>query len=202
MSNYRIEESGFRIEEGVHSVDGLTQSSILNPQSPKGFTLLELILVISIIAILGGLFLSRIPYYQEQAEKTAMEQVAAAVQSALVLRYGALMVRGADSQLLLGELARDNPINWLQEKPRNYAGEFFDPSPQAVRPGSWVFDLKSRELVYVVDHADYFKPGQDGRKWIRFRVQLKYEPALGRPDAGKELTGTLFQPVEPYRWFD
>lgn len=167
----------------------------------RGFTLLELIAVISIVAILAGLFLSRIPYYQEQAEKTAMEQVAGAVQSALVLRYGTLMARGAANQKELDKLVTANPLDWLQDKPRNYAGEFFDPTEQTVAPGHWMFDLKSHDLIYTIDHADYFKPGKDGRKWIRFHVQLDTEPALGLP-ASKEVTATLFRPVEPYHWFD
>lgn len=81
-------------------------------------------------------------------------------------------------------------------------GEFYDPNPASVAPGSWIFDLKSRNLIYIVDHGDYFTPGKDGKKWIRFHVQIGYEPALGRPKSGKELVAMLFKPVEPYRWLD
>ncbi|MDO8312737.1 MAG: prepilin-type N-terminal cleavage/methylation domain-containing protein [Sideroxyarcus sp.] len=180
-----------------------TQHSALSPRhSVKGFTLIELIVVIIIIVVLAGLFLVRIPIYQEQAEKAAMQQVEGALQSALVLRYGALMTRGAANEKELSILATDNPITWLQKMPPNYKGEYYDPSPRAVAPGSWMFDLKSRDLIYVVDHGDYFTPGRDGKKWIRFHVHLDYEPALGRPESGKELVTTLFEPTEPYRWFD
>lgn len=187
----------------AHRPEVLPDSRILNPESCKGFTLIELIIVISIVAILAGLFLSRITYYQEQAEKAAMEQVAGALQSALVIRYGTLMARGAATGMELSILATDNPVSWLQEKPRNYAGEFFDPTPNAVAPGRWMFDLKSRDLIYVVDHSDYFTPGADGKKWIRFHVKLEYESPLGSASGGnKELTSTLFEPTEPYRWFN
>jgi general secretion pathway protein G len=190
-------------DDYAHRPEVLPDSRILNPESCKGFTLIELIIVISIVAILAGFFLSRIPYYQEQAEKTAMEQVAGALQSALVMRYGALMARGAATGMELSILATDNPVSWLQEKPRNYAGEFFDPTPNAVAPGRWMFDLKSRDLIYVVDHGDYFAPGKDGKKWIRFHVKLEYESTLGGASGGnKELTSTLFEPTEPYRWFN
>lgn len=180
-----------------------TQSSVLSPQHfVRGFTLLELIVVISIVAILAGSLLSRIPYYQEQAEKAAMEQVAGALQSALVLRFSTLMARGALNDKELNALGADNPMNWLQRKPRNYAGEFFDPAQKSVPPGHWVFDLKSRDLIYNVDRAEYFKPGKDGKRWIRFHVQLGYEPVLGRPKSGKELTSTVFEPTEPYHWLE
>ena len=66
-------------------------------KAQRGFTPFELIVAISIILILAGVFLSRVPYYQGQAEKAAMEQVASAVQSALVLRYGTLLARGANN---------------------------------------------------------------------------------------------------------
>jgi hypothetical protein len=66
-----------------------------------------------------------------------------------------------------------------------------------------VFDLKTRDLVYIVRNADHFKPGSDGRKWIRFRVAVSHElpdlPSLR--DAPAELSGIVFEPVESYAWF-
>jgi len=168
----------------------------------KGFTLLELIVVIVIIMVMMGLFLNRMPFYQEQAEKAAMEQVSGALQSALVLRFSALMVRGG-AERDISVLATDNPVNWLQQKPRNYAGEFYDPSPRAVAPGQWMFDLKSRDLIYVVNHGDYFTPGKDGKKWIRFHSRLVYDPVAGEAASGRqEVAAALFEPTEPYHWFD
>jgi prepilin-type N-terminal cleavage/methylation domain-containing protein len=167
----------------------------------KGFTLLELVIVIAIIVTLMGLFMNRFMYYQEQAEKTAMQQVAGAIQSALVMQYGQILTRGKPSDV--AALAHDNPMNVLQKKPRNYAGEFYDPTPQAVAPGSWMFDLKTRDLIYVVGEGNYFRPGKDGRKWIRFHVALSYTKSLlpSLHDEPAELTGLLFEPVEPYTWF-
>ncbi len=202
MRNNRIKDRGLRTEGSLQLANGSAQSSIPNPQSLRGFTLIELIIVISIVAVLAGMFLSRVAYYQAQAEKAAMEQVAGALQSALILRYGTLIARGAANEKELAALTADNPMNWLQQKPRNYAGEFFDPSPGVVAPGRWMFDLKARDLIYVVDHAEYFSPGKDGKMWIRFHVKLGYDSAIGRPESGKELTATLFEPTEPYHWLD
>jgi len=173
-----------------------------NSRSSKGFTLIEFIVIIIIIVVLAGLLLTRIPLYQEQAEKAAMQQVEGALQGALALRYSTLMTRGAANEKELSILASDNPIKWLQKLPRNYMGEYYDPSPRSVAPGSWMFDLRSRDLIYVVDHGEYFTPGKDGNKWIRFQVRLDYEPALGRPESGKELVATLFEPSEPYQWLN
>ena len=195
----RSEERGARSEPG--SGTGLTRSSILDPRSSKGFTLIELIVVIIIIVVMIGTFLDRMQFYQEQAEKTVMETVAGAIQSALILQYGEIMTRGKPTDT--AALAQDNPMNWLQKRPDNYSGEFYDPTPLAVAAGNWVFDLKSRELIYVLRNTNYFKPGKDGRKWIRFHVAVSYEasrlPSL--QGAPPELTGILFKPVEPYSWF-
>ena len=196
---FRIEDQGSRIEPG--SGGGLTQSSILDPRSSKGFTLIELIIVIIIIVTLIGLFMNRVLLYQEQAEKVAMEGVAGAIQSALILQYGQILTRGKPSDV--AALTKDNPMNWLQRKPRNYAGEFYEPTPLSVETGNWVFDLKTRDLVYLVRSAEYFKPGRDEKNWIRFHVATYYEPSLlpSLQNAAPELTGILFEPVEPYSWF-
>ncbi len=165
--------------------------------------MIELIVVVTIIVLLAGTFLKRVSYYQAQAEKAAMEQVAAAIQSALIMRYGALAARGAANQKELTALATDNPINWLQQKPRNYAGEYYDPTPKAVAPGSWLFDLKSRDVIYAVDRSEDFTPDRSGNKWIRFHVRLGYDAAVGKQGAPeKELTTIVFEPAQPYHWLD
>lgn len=197
----RSEERGAEIDDrGACPPLPLAGGRII-PRPSKGFTLIELIVVIIIIVVMMGLLIDRVLFYQEQAEKTAMEGVAGAIQSALVMQYGQILTRGKPSDTAV--LAQDNPMNWLQKKPRNYAGEFYDPTPLTVESGNWVFDLKTRDLVYVVRNANYFKPGKDGKKWIRFHIAIKYEaprlPSL--QGATAELTGTLFEPVEPYSWF-
>jgi prepilin-type N-terminal cleavage/methylation domain-containing protein len=166
-----------------------------------GFTLLELIIVIVIIVTLMALFMNRMAFYQEQAEKVAMEDVAGAIQSALTLQYGKLLTRGKPSDV--AALAEDNPMNWLQKRPGNYAGEFYEPTSQSVEPGNWVFDLKTRDLVYLIRNADNFKPGNDGKRWVRFHVVTYYEPSRlpSLQNAAPELTGLQFKPVEPYSWF-
>ena len=177
------------------------QSSVLSPGFAKGFTLIELIVVVTIVVVLATVFLERVWFYQEQAEKTAMVEVVGAIQSALTMQHGRLLTHGMESEITV--LAVDNPMKWLSKQPHNYSGEFYDPTPRSVAPGNWVFDLRSRELIYVLDRADHFVPGKNGQKWIRYRVNLMYDPVLGSADKNaKELVGTVFEPTEQYKWFD
>jgi len=174
----------------------------INKQFPcHGFTLIELVVVIAIVATLAGTLLNRMWFYQEQAEKAAMIEVAAAIQTALVLQYGRLMTRGMESET--ASLATANPMSWLAKQPPNYAGEFYDPTPRSVAPGQWVFDLKARELVYMVDHGEYFAPGPSGKKWIRYRVNLVNEPASKLSEMRSSVSvGAVFVPTEAYQWLD
>lgn len=171
------------------------------PSSARGFSLFELVVVISIVAVLMSIFLGRVLYYQEQAEKTAMLEVVGTIQSALIMQYGKVLTRGRSSDV--ESLARDNPMNWLQKKPINYAGEFHDLTPLTVEAGNWVFDLDSRNLIYVPRLVNNFKPGKNGKQWVRYHVAAYYEPSHlpSLRNAPPELTSILFEPVEPYSWF-
>lgn len=166
----------------------------------SGFALIELSVAIIIMVVLVTVFLDRIRFYQEQAEKTAMTQVARVIQSALIMQYGEILLRGKPGDLVA--LSRDNPMNWLQKKPHNYSGEFFDPSLAEVKQGNWLFDLKSRELIYVVNNHEYFNSTQNGARWIRFHValndQLAHRSSLQLSPT--DITGISFEPVQAYSW--
>ena len=165
-----------------------------------GFTLLELIVVVCIVAVIAGILLNRLRVYEEAAEKAAMQQTAAAIKSALQMRVASYMISGRDNQI--ENLRSENPVSWLQEKPAGYAGEFYADAYARVRPGSWYFDLTRREFIYVVNLGDNFKPGPDARKWVRYRVSIEYEKVPETDTSQRRVLSAVgFTPVQPYAWF-
>lgn len=170
-------------------------------KSGAGFSLLELAVVTIIIMVGMWLFLDRARLYQEQAEKTAMEGVVSAIQIALTLQYGEMMIQGR-----LGEadkLVRENPMEWLQPKPNNYAGAFDEVTADRLSPGNWMYDRKAKQLVYALNNQGHFQPGPNGEAAIRFHVVLDRAtaPATAAERVMLDLTGVLFQPLRPYSWF-
>ena len=162
-----------------------------------GFTLIELIIVVCIVALCAALLLDRLRFYQEAAEKAVMEYTVATVKSALQLQVAALLVRGEEKKI--GALARANPVDWLMEPPTGYRGEFRAPQP-AVPRGSWYFDATRNELVYVPNIDAHLERLADGSKRLRFRVRLSFDPA--EPDSeGRRFAAMGVEPVTPYIWF-
>jgi prepilin-type N-terminal cleavage/methylation domain-containing protein len=181
----------------VRRAEGLTQSSAPSPECCRGFTLVELLIVISIVAIMAKMLLNRVFVYQEVVEKAAMQQVVSAVQSALVMEYGHRMASGTGTGL--SSISNENPMDWLARRPPNYAGEFNNVNPAVIEAGNWVFDKGRHELIYLPNHAEYFVPAKNGVRWIRFHTRPVYEPGF-RGKGIKMLSGVAFSSVEPYQW--
>jgi prepilin-type N-terminal cleavage/methylation domain-containing protein len=175
------------------------QTLSLAPRTSKGFTLIELVIVISIVGVLASMLFSRVLFYQEMAEKAAMQQVVSALKSALVLEYGHRMTLSMGSAI--NDISTENPMDWLSQKPVNYAGAFNSIKPGTIEAGNWAFDLNTRELIYIPRHAEYFSPSKDGVKWVRFRMRSAYDAGLGSQGRRvMELTGVTIAPVESYQW--
>ncbi|MBE0612329.1 MAG: prepilin-type N-terminal cleavage/methylation domain-containing protein [Burkholderiales bacterium] len=165
-----------------------------------GFTLFELVVVVCVVSVMAYFLLDRMQGYKEGAEKASMQQTAAAIKSALQMRVAAYMIEGRDKQIEM--LRLENPVGWLQEHPDNYAGEFYSDAYARVKPGSWYFDLSSREFIYVPRLSANFVPGPDGRKWVRYRVKIEYDEVQEK-DAPprKVLSAVNFLPVARFTWF-
>jgi general secretion pathway protein G len=175
-----------------------TARHAMEKKSVRGFTLFELMLVIVLLATFAGILFGRFLRYQELAEKAAMEQTAGAIRSALHLQMAGLITRGRVADI--PRLAAVNPFKLLAERQKNYVGEYYD--AREVPTGSWYYDLKNKQIVYLVHRGTHFTPNAAGEKLVRYKVTLIYnEPLPGdSPSVSHELGGVTLTEVEPYIW--
>lgn len=167
----------------------------------RGFSLLELIIVIVIISLLLVLAISRLLALQVDAERVAMEMVLGTLRSAIGIKVAEHIVRQDIRGLAL--LEDSNPMDRLAEPPANYLGAFDHPDPKALKDGSWYFDTRERVLVYLVRNKGFFSGGAPDPPRARFAVRLVYvdRNGNGRYDReGDTIEGVRLAPVEPYSW--
>ena len=161
----------------------------------SGFSLLELVVSLTLIAVLVGVFLDRALYYRERAEKVgdgagrarpALERESQGRRAGAgePLR-GTGRAVGAESDGPAGAKSRSN-----------YLGVLDGAEVQEVVPGNWYFDSTSKEVVYYVDSGRYFAPDEQGRMRAAWRVKLVQESGGAAAPQWARL-----ELVQPYRWF-
>jgi prepilin-type N-terminal cleavage/methylation domain-containing protein len=164
-----------------------------------GFTLIEVAVVVSIVAITAGLLLDRVLFYQEQAEKAAMEHTVGIIRSALHLQVASLMAKNRTNEL--SGLVDKNPMEWLAETPKNYIGAYFAPNSLDLTTGSWYFDLQNRNLVYLVKGKNHFQNSEAGSNRIRFQVRLVGSKQVQEAQSAPNVEGVILDQLVPYTWF-
>lgn len=162
----------------------------------RGFTLIELTIVVCIVAVLFGVALDRLLRYQELGERAALQQNLAAINVALTLKFAAYLT-GGRPQAIEGELGK-NPIDLLVRPPENYLGELSAPDASKLPRPSWYFDRATSDLVYLPLRQGHLTTKSGQVDALRFRIYLtEASSALGDP---KELRQPFVGPTEPFTW--
>jgi general secretion pathway protein G len=161
----------------------------------RGFTLLELVVAIAVIGVLAAVLLARLAYYQEMAEKAAMEATLATIKTGLQLQLAELILTNRQAEA--SRLETEDPVRWLEQKPANYAGAYREPP----EPGTWYYDAPRRELVYTVNTGSRLAlaDGAPGKE-LRFRARLIRDRARFGGEEVEGVSGVVLVPVRPYRW--
>ena len=133
----------------------------------------EFAVVAIIFAVLVGIFLHKVQFYQEEADRIAAEQVVTSLRAALASRAASLYLRGNEAEA--ASLLKQNPMDWLERRPQNYAGEFDAPAPGTVAQGQWYFDRSTATLSYVLNKREFF--GGSGAKRLNFKVKFAQKPS-------------------------
>lgn len=150
----------------------------------RGFTLVEVVVVLCLVGLLGGLAANRLFYYQEAAEKAAMDYDLEAFRMGLRIRVAQLMAAndGAGRQAL----ERESPVRWLEKPPVAYAGEY--PAKGEPPPGHWYYASQENQLIYVPRNAKHLETTSKYNE-LRFKVTA---------NAGIDIAVV---PVTSYKWF-
>lgn len=168
-------------------------------QRQSGASRFELLLAVGVVAVVGGVLLERVGFYQEYAEKVAVDLTIAGMRAGLRSQVAGLLI--ADRASEIQTLADRNPVSWLAHPPENYLGEM-DAPPEDEARGNWYFDTKRRELVYTANNRRHFTPSVYRDYTVRVRPMrvraAQPPPASG---AGREPEWVVLVVVNDYGWF-
>lgn len=138
---------------------------------PRGFTLLEFAVCMSLCALLAAALLVRLGEYQRESERVAVQGLVGAMRTAMAVRAARLSAAGGE--VALNGLQQENPFSWLERLPTNYQGEYYRPRAGLVKEGHWYFDPSDRTVNFV-QHSDTFS--SEIPKLLKFKVELLREP--------------------------
>jgi type II secretory pathway pseudopilin PulG len=150
-----------------------------------GFSLYEFAVVAGVLGALTGILLLRTSFYQDEAERVAVQQVASSLRIALALRANEAGAR--EGQRGLQRLQDENPFDWLAHKPGNYLGEFYSPEFEKIPPGNWLFDRRDKCLLYLSRSVKKFSFNAS----MLTKLKVKFAPSI------IEKNGSASRPAPP-----
>jgi len=129
-------------------------------KNQKGFTLIELVVVMVILALLAAVAVPKFIDLQKQAEAASVKNVLGSVRSALSLRVARALVNGEDlASLAYNGTAALNPMDdLLSNKPESYIGVVNGNQP-ATPNGIWYDRSNGHWLMYKVKNQDIITGG-------------------------------------------
>jgi len=146
----------------------LRNKAMRTARAEAGFSLLELALVTVIVVILMLLSLRQIHVYQGELEQAELMQTVATLRAGMNIRIANLLA--SDKRAEIVQMAGQNPVDWLEQKPKNYLGVFYAPKSQDLAEGNWYYDKNNKTLVYLLNNSKF--PRGDPRKRLIFKVNL------------------------------
>ncbi|HYQ96300.1 MAG TPA: prepilin-type N-terminal cleavage/methylation domain-containing protein [Candidatus Eisenbacteria bacterium] len=108
-----------------------------NPRSGRGFTLIELVIVIVILGILAAVAIPKYEDMQEQARSATLKGQVGSIRSAIAIQYGRNALNGAASfPVLNGSIFADGNI----PKEPVMRSNAVKTTPGVDNAGGWLYD--------------------------------------------------------------
>lgn len=111
---------------------GMKARSPLPHHGDRGFTFVEVVLVVVVLGVLAGIAIPAYVSMTKQAESASVEHLAGTLSSALNI-YSAKMAATGQPP------TSANPFDNLAGRPDNYVGVFADVNLSNCQPGQWAF---------------------------------------------------------------
>lgn len=163
----------------------------MNNSRERGFSLLELTIVVGIVAFMFYVALDKLLALAVEAERVSVLQMEGSLQSALGIQVSYQLAQGKPVSEL-ASMEDMNPLQLLSNRPSNYLGELDHPDPASIEGGHWYFDTGTRELVYRVNHDRYFSDALGRPARIEYQVQVKR--------SNGNIVGITLVTLTPYKW--
>jgi len=136
----------------------------------KGFTLIELVVVMVILALLAAVAVPKFLDLQKQAEVASVRKVVGNIRSALSIRTAQALVNGE----VLADLADTlYPMELLSNLPEPYEGKQGTPLSTTDYKGVWWQGNGSHDLYYNPRSVDLADDLIDGR--FRYEIEVVQE---------------------------
>jgi prepilin-type N-terminal cleavage/methylation domain-containing protein len=171
------------------------------PRAARGFSLIELVVVVVAVGIMAGLALDRVLPLIGRAERVAFLQTQSQLKSALLLEAAERLTR--HEARTLPELAGTNPMALLLEPPGNYLGVFTRPEAETLPRAAWYFDAYDGRLVYRPGRQAKFAALDGPADRIELGVTFVYDDRDGDgafDASGDDFEGLRLEPVHAYSW--
>jgi prepilin-type N-terminal cleavage/methylation domain-containing protein len=136
----------------------------------RGFTLIELVVVICILGVLAAVGVPKYVDMRKQAESAAVESTIGALQAALSLHV-------AQQAAARQPIVAHNPFTDLAVAPKNYAGEFPDVTLANCAQGQWAYQTGDAAngnwpvICYRAQASLATAFGWGSAQWVLFEVK-------------------------------